>query len=77
MAVTIRAGDVNDIKSGLSLPVVVSDGKYKEEFVVTVQRCTCDGSGDKQCNSPSLTEPIPKAQVRPCPKYYLKIPDLS
>lgn len=63
---TIRAKDIKDIRSGLSLDVVVSDGKYDEAFDISVDKCICNGAGDRaSCKPVTAPAPIPKAQVRP------------
>ena len=49
----------------MTLPIGVSDGKYKENFDVIVQRCTCQGPNDNtKCADYIQKPPILNAQVR-------------
>ena len=63
---SVRSEDEDQfIQSGMTLPIDVSDGKYKENFDVIVQRCTCQGPNDNtECADYIQKPPILTAQVR-------------
>ena len=66
LSVSVRSEDEDKfIQSGMTLPIGVSDGKYKENFDVIVQRCTCQGPNDNtKCADYIQKPPILTAQVR-------------
>ena len=66
LSVSVRSEDEDQfIQSGMTLPIGVSDGKYKENFDVIVQRCTCQGPNDNtECADYIQKPPILTAQVR-------------
>ena len=66
LSVSVRSEDEDKfIQSGMTLPIGVSDGKYKENFDVIVQRCTCQGPNDNtKCADYIQKPPILNAQVR-------------
>ena len=66
LSVSVRSEDEDKfIQSGMTLPIGVSDGKYKENFDVIVQRCTCQGPNDNtKCADYIQKPPLLNAQVR-------------
>ena len=53
VSVTVQTDDPERyIRSGMELPVFVRDGKFKERFVITVQRFSCAGpNSETKCDS--------------------------
>ena len=66
---TIETDDASRyIRSGMELPVFIRDGKHRERYVITVQRCSCAAPNDgTKCDSLRAAAVPINAQVRIVP----------